>query len=594
MRLFVFPLLCAGFYAFYPPIVYWSKIGVVDPAAAFFLFVGVSTLLLREMRHPESCRLLALGASLASIASLTKYSAGFFLAPFLVGLLTLRVRREGLKQAAKRLILPFTVFFSIPVLMLVGYLLAQGAFEEYWMDTVWWQMSLASKPLEGKLGSLREFTSEFFVYSALFGLGAYAHLSRIRGGDARWLVSVSLLTALCLVYVYQDPQPQLLLTFLPLGVFVAWDGLQDLFFSRLDEGRSETWNTRLAKSFALVIALGLLVTTSLLPPYFHLDAQAVRVSDWPRDIDLDAQREVAGLISCSTSPGDEIFTTVAEFAFLSHRRITVPDIRGFKNQGFYIDMIGLDHNQSFEGPPPEMISPEDLIQAFRENKPKLLLKATGLYACADDYLWSGYFVNGTFHGGLLPYVLQNYALLEVVKSKRVTVEIYSLAKPHHIPLVLEFKNLTGLETVKILVREGACTAEVSLSPSGLLGERSLNMTYAFTDTKVAPPIFARMDILTGGSLNLEEARLIALGVYGDGGGNMLWVTVVSERGSSGIPVGPINWKGWKTVSVDPREVVAPQDVDLKNVTRIGVSVDYLRSEKGSLGLGFIIVQKPFR
>lgn len=589
LRRIVFPLLSSSFYAVYPPIVYWSKIAVVDSTAGFFLLIGTLMIITWAKRSFLERRWCLGGSLLLAIACLTKYSTAWFIGPFMMLIFALALKRRGFKRTIRSVVLPSMLGFALPCAVLLGYLIASGAFENFLTITVWWQMNLAPRIMENKLVALTSFVSEFFLFSALFALGSYWLLWKIRERAEKGVLVIASFIALLIFFIYRDPQVHLLLGLIPVASFIAWDGLRTLFsdFQNLTSrarGRARNAGAIFGAGFVAVFFVGLILLTFLFTPYFHINAEIGRIWDWPRAVTFESQLQVAELIGNITLPRDQIFTTTAEYAFLAGRMILVPDAVAIKNQGFYIDMIGLSHNHSFEGPPPEIILPEYYLTAFEQVKPKAILKTNGIYASPDDYLWSGYFINDTWHPGFFMYVMQNYVLLDTVKSDDIVVEVYRLAEEAEKPVSFTFETLRDFQMIDLDYRDEGCQAELFQSSLAYGSEYSVNMSYHFTDTSLQPPIYARMELSFSSPLNLTDVQLLYVVVYGDNSENQLWVTFDSPKGSSGVPIGSINWQGWRAISVSPDNILYPENVDFGEITSIGVSVDYLESSQGYLAL----------
>jgi hypothetical protein len=584
---YIFPLLGAGFYAIYPPIIYWSKIGIVDPMTGFFLLLGTLMLVVWAHNSYSGKMWLMGGAFFMSVAALTKYSALFFAVPFLLMLLAIVLKKRGLSYAGK-IVVSFLVPFLTPLLVFSAYMWATGSLLDFIRITVSFQLNFAAaSSINSRLAILTDFVSEFFLVIAFAVFGAFAYFKEIKARQEKVVLIISLLVAILIAFfLYADPQVQLLLAFIPLITFVSWDGLS-AFFSGEAISINKPFSTKLGVDFTVLLLSMLILLTFLFPAQFQLDNQISHIYNWPRAVTVDSQLQVAQIIDNNTLPTDKIFTTCAEYAFLAGRQIVTPLGNVLKNQGFYVDMIGLGLNGNALKAPVVVVLPEDYLAAFEKEKPEIFLKTDGVYASPDDYLWSGYYFNGTWQPGLSSFVLENYVLLSVVKSGSTSVEIYRLAQVNEKPFSITFQSSSGLQNVKLST--SGCIGNVTLSSVSNMGGYSVNMTYFFNDTSLSPLNFSRIDVNLNSPINLNNTKLMQLLVYGDNSGNVLWVTLDSQKGSSGIPIGPINWQGWKIISVDPHDVVDKPSVDLTNITGIGIAVDYSASLSGAIALDSIII-----
>ncbi|MEM3703179.1 MAG: glycosyltransferase family 39 protein, partial [Candidatus Bathyarchaeia archaeon] len=142
-------------YAIHPYIVFWGKIGILEPLASLFLFTGVMIFL---SNVNFSSRKMLLSGALIGVAFLTKYSILFFIVGAFPILLYSVLRKVSMIELLK-CIGCIALGMVIVIIPFICYLCYVNAYYEFYLDTYVAQRLMFRFPEWVSLG----FWGEFFV-----------------------------------------------------------------------------------------------------------------------------------------------------------------------------------------------------------------------------------------------------------------------------------------------------------------------------------------------------------------------------------------------------------------------------------------------
>jgi hypothetical protein len=396
-------LIASALYALYPFVVYMNKLALIDNGLTFLVAL-VFLLFAKYYYKSSNLRYLVASGILAGLASLTKYTALYFILVLMILLIFRKKFHHFIIFVACMLVSPLITFVT---------LILSNTWLYFYQQTILWQVIRFNETWFEKLWV---FSSYFGTVFPLFLL----LIPAVTNFDKDLLIILWYFVPMIIILFGKTLFLQYFIALTPPLCILAAKTINRFIPSSFTIRQrinfkcilgSRIIRQRIFGSFAILIILlnlAFLVSQVYGGNWLMLDAPFTNPA---MEKALKAKMAAASYIDNITSPRDVIWTSDASLAFLAHRMIVEPNSTIWKFQGFFEDVWGYSGSQfrgTFEGYPQGLISLYDILHAWEKYKPKVIVIIRTSWV--DYYIWYGIHNSRTNQTGLSNYILANYEL----------------------------------------------------------------------------------------------------------------------------------------------------------------------------------------